>query len=533
MYMNRSFVFSLRLAATFLTMFSLQVMSAQTAKLGIQGIIKKSDGNAVEDGNYAFTFKLYNSATGGTALWTEMQPELEIANGIYTTILGMVTSLNLPFNTDYYLGVSVGTAAEITPRQQLTIAPYALSLLGTTNLFPSSGAIGAGTSTPSSSSQIHLKNASGVGKLLLEGTTGAVIDFKKASVTATLGLSSADNILRLNTGANNMVVQYNASEKLQVNTNGINVTGTSTFSNGLSVTSGDVSLSNFTIAGSVINNVNNTNFNFNNVTKLTLTTEGLSIPSHLSVTGTKNYTGAYSWMGSGGGNGCNSDVNSVNPYAINCSNRVRASEFDAFSDKRIKTDLALSDGATDLEILKNLCVTDYHHIDTIEKGAAYKKGFIAQEVEAVFPEAVTKTSDFIPNIYENARENLLSEGKLTIVLNKNHDVMEGDVVRLMLPNAPKEVTVSSVPSANTFTISDWTGEKPEWVFVYGKQVRDFRQVDYDRIHTLNISATQELIRRKELLEKQKTQLRIENNELKASLERLDNRIRSVEASVAN
>ncbi len=531
--MNRSFVFSLRLTVTFLAMFSLQVMSAQTAKLGIQGIIKKSDGNAVEDGYYAFTFKLYNSATGGTALWIEIQPELEIANGIYTTILGMVTSLNLPFNTDYYLGVSVGTAAEILPRQQLTTAPYALSLLGTTNVFPSTGAIGAGTSTPSSSSQIHLKNASGVGKLLMEGTTGAVIDFKKASVTATLGLSSADNILRLNSGANNMVVQYNGSEKLQVNTSGINVTGTSTFSTGLSVPSGDVALSNFTIAGSVINNVNNTNFNFNGATKLTLTTEGLSIPAHLSVTGTKNYTGAYSYMASGGNNGCNSDVNSVNPYAINCSNRVRASEFNAFSDKRIKTDLALSDGATDLEILKNLCVTDYRHIDTIEKGAAYKKGFIAQEAEAVFPEAVTKTSDFIPNIYENARENLLSEGKLTIVLTKNHDVKEGDVVRLMLPKAPQEVTVSSVPSANTFTVSDWTGEKPEWVFVYGKQVSDFRQVDYDRIHTLNVSVTQELIRRKELLEKQKIQLRIENNELKASLERLDNRIRSVEASVAN
>jgi hypothetical protein len=533
MYMNRSFVFSWRLTVTFLAMFSLQVVSAQTAKLGIQGIIKKSDGNAVDDGFYVFTFKLYNSASGGTALWTEIQPELEIANGIYTTILGTVTALNLPFNTDYYLGVTVGTAPEISPRQQLTTAPYALSLLGTSNVFPSAGAIGAGTSTPSASSQIHLKNASGVGKLLIEGTTGSQIDFKKGSITATLGLGSADNVLRLNTGASNMVVQYNGADKLEVNTNGVNVTGTSTFSNGLSVTSGNVSLSNFTISGSVVNNVNNTDFHYNGVSRLQLTTEGLSIPVPLSVTGTKDYMGAYSYMASGGGNGCNSDDNSVNPYAINCSNRVRASEFDAFSDKRIKTDLALSDGATDLEILKNLCVTDYRHIDTIEKGGAYKKGFIAQDVEAVFPEAVTKTSDFIPNIYDNAQEISLTAGKLNIALTKNHDLKEGDVVRLMLPNAPQEVTVSSVPSANTFTVSDWTGEKPEWVFVYGKQVGDFRQVDYDRIHTLNISATQELIRRKELLEKQKMQLRIENNALKASLESLDNRIRSVEASVAN
>jgi hypothetical protein len=531
--MNHSFVFSLRLTVTFLAMFSLQVMGAQTAKLGIQGIIKKSDGNALEDGYYAFTFKLYNSASGGTALWTEIQPELEIANGIYTTILGTVTTLNLPFNTDYYLGVSVGTAAEISPRQQLTTAPYALSLLGTSNVFPSAGAIGAGTSAPSSSSQIHLKNTSGVGKLLIEGTTGSEIDFKKGSVTATLGLGSADNILRLNTGANNMVVQYNGADKLQVNTNGIDVTGTSTFSNGLNVTSGVVSMSNFTISGSVVNNVNNTDFNYNGATRLQLTSEGLSIPVPLSVTGIKYYTGAYSYMLSGGGNGCNSDNNAVNPYSINCSNRVRASEFNAFSDKRIKTDLAWSDGATDLEILKNLCVTDYRHIDTIEKGGAYKKGFIAQEVEAVFPEAVTKTSDFIPNIYENAQEISLSAGKLTLVLSKNHDVKEGDVVRLMLPKAPQEVTVSGVPSTNTFTISDWTGEKPEWVFVYGKQVGDFRQVDYDRIHTLNVSATQELIRRKEQLEKQKMLLRIENNALKASLESLDNRIRSVEASVAN
>jgi hypothetical protein len=122
-----------------------QTIYAQSARLGIQGILKKANGNAVDDDTYQLTFKLYNATTGGTALWQETQDNVEVASGIYTATLGTVNPLNIPFNETYYLGVTVGPSSgtEMLPRIQLTTAPYALSLIGQSNQFPSSGTVKA------------------------------------------------------------------------------------------------------------------------------------------------------------------------------------------------------------------------------------------------------------------------------------------------------------------------------------------------------------------------------------------------------
>ncbi len=118
---------------------NLTFLNAQ-ASLSIQGILKKSNGVAVEDGTYNITFKLYAAAVGGSALWTETQSGVEVSSGIYSTILGNTNPLSIPFNQIYYLGVTIGSS-ELTPRIQLTSAPYALSLIGVTNQFPSSGQV--------------------------------------------------------------------------------------------------------------------------------------------------------------------------------------------------------------------------------------------------------------------------------------------------------------------------------------------------------------------------------------------------------
>lgn len=124
-------------------LFFQQTAFTQTARLGIQGILKKANGNAVDDGPYRLTFKLYTQPEGGTAIWDEIQEEVEVIGGIYTATLGVDSALNVPFNQTYYLGVTVGNSSEMLPRIQLTTAPYALALIGNTNLFPSSGLVQA------------------------------------------------------------------------------------------------------------------------------------------------------------------------------------------------------------------------------------------------------------------------------------------------------------------------------------------------------------------------------------------------------
>jgi hypothetical protein len=535
--MKASIVISLKFIVITLFFLSTANVHAQGVKLSIQGILKKANGNAVSDGTYAMTFKLYNVLEAGSALWTEVQPNVTISSGLYSAVLGSVTSLNLPFNEDYYLGITIANTPEMGPRQQITTAPYTLSLKGSSNVLPSSGAIGAGTNSPTSGYQLHLKNSAGIGKQLVEGSTGSNIQFMKGSTTATLGFGTSDNVFRLNPGSNNTVFQYNASNKLEVNTNGINVTGSGTFSNGLTQSSGTATLDNISISGNTINNVNETLLQFGGSSKLKITSEGVVVPAHLSISGSKSFynsgrTARYKKEGINCyTDNCDSDFSEN--YSINSNNRIKASEFNAFSDNRIKRDLVLSDNRKDLDLIRQLRVTDYRHIDEVANGTAYKKGFIAQEVAAVFPEAVSITRDFVPDIYEKVRDFSVSAGVLSMVLAQEHHLGVGDIVRLMLPEGQRDLVVGTVTDAHTFTITGWSEKTPEWVFVYGKQVGDFQQVDYDRIHTLNVSATQALIRQLEVLENEIAVLKDQNDRMKAIKERLDTRVQTIEASITN
>ncbi|OGH59740.1 MAG: hypothetical protein A3G34_07965 [Candidatus Lindowbacteria bacterium RIFCSPLOWO2_12_FULL_62_27] len=72
------------------------------------------------------TFKLYNVPSGGSALWTEAQSSVSVTSGVFDVELGSVTALSLPFDTQYWLGITVAGDAEMTPRRRLMSSPYAL-----------------------------------------------------------------------------------------------------------------------------------------------------------------------------------------------------------------------------------------------------------------------------------------------------------------------------------------------------------------------------------------------------------------------
>jgi hypothetical protein len=107
--------------------------SAQNKKISIQGFLKDGNGKAVDNGNYSITFKIYDVATGGTALWTEDNNSVNVYGGIYTVLLGGTNSLTtLAWDKPYFLGVNI-SGTELTPRIELTYAPYALSVASTAN----------------------------------------------------------------------------------------------------------------------------------------------------------------------------------------------------------------------------------------------------------------------------------------------------------------------------------------------------------------------------------------------------------------
>lgn len=74
-----------------------------------------------------FAFSLYAAATGGTALWTESQT-LTPSGGIVSTMLGNITPLPASLDQPLWIGMAVGTDAEMTPRLPLASVPYALAI---------------------------------------------------------------------------------------------------------------------------------------------------------------------------------------------------------------------------------------------------------------------------------------------------------------------------------------------------------------------------------------------------------------------
>jgi hypothetical protein len=103
------------------------IHAQQIPKIALQGFLKDATGKALADGTQAITFKLYNTATGGTAEWTDTQT-INVFGGVYSTHLGSATkpldALNWGAAT-YFVGITV-QGTELSPRNELTFAPYSL-----------------------------------------------------------------------------------------------------------------------------------------------------------------------------------------------------------------------------------------------------------------------------------------------------------------------------------------------------------------------------------------------------------------------
>jgi hypothetical protein len=204
-----------------------------------------------------------------------------------------------------------------------------------------------------------------------------------------------------------------------------------------------------------------------------------------------------------GGSGCSGGgCSGAADVSIYASNRIQASEFNAYSDARIKNVHSITKGAEDIQTIMGIEITNYTKIDQ-RSGKGMEKKVIAQQVEEVYPQAVSKGVDVIPNIYKLSN---IKEGRINVA----NELAAGSKVRLIFED---RTTLTEVLTADSdgFTVAL---EDQGQVFVYGEEVSDFRSVDYEAISMLNISATQELYKMIQNLQQ-------ENAEVKAELGRID------------
>ena len=171
-------------------------------------------------------------------------------------------------------------------------------------------------------------------------------------------------------------------------------------------------------------------------------------------------------------------------YALSlyASDKIAAAMLLVFSDERIKISLGRSDNSTDLQTLLGIEITDYRYKDVISKGDAPHKKVIAQQVEQVYPQAVSKHTDVVPDIYQPAS---IIDGWVELAT----DLQPGERVRLICDKTEGVFDVLEVTKDKFRADFKPNGDQ---VFVFGREVNDFCNVDYDAIAMLNVSATQQL-----------------------------------------
>ncbi len=291
-------------------------------------------------------------------------------------------------------------------------------------------------------------------------------------------------------GTNVGVGTNNPQQKLSIS-GGINIDqaeqNIATLANGLSFgsNSGEGIASNRAVA---FGNPDGLDFYTNHAIRFSITNSGrVGIgtvepdKAKFEVLGVASNTLSYGYLNGSGNVGTASGTSN---YSIYASNRIAASEFNAFSDARIKRVIGVSDKNQDLQTLLKIEIVDYSLIDSIGKGNNNYKKVIAQQVKEVYPQIVSTHVDVIPDIYQVA---IIQDGFVAL---PNTNLKAGEKVKLIFEEGETLILVKAINEKGFFVESPKNGK----VFVYGHEVKDFHTVDYEGLSTLNISATQALFR---------------------------------------
>lgn len=494
-----------------------------------------TDGGSPASGDYDFEFRLYNAASGGSTVGSTVTVnDQTVAAGLFSVALDFgkvfnnVTALWLQINVRP--GASGGTYTALSPRQPLTGTPYALYALD--------GWGGTWTGT-------------GTGLTLMGGTTGLIAKGSTYGVYGENPSTSGDGVFGFasaNSGATNAVHGLNLSPSGkgvygEASSSGENygVYGRSTSPRGNGVvgiaaatsnTSGDYGIGVFGQADSdfsvgVWGTTTKTSGSTIGVYGYSNSPNGIGVEGRnifggyagyfegtvYVTSGGRSYNpGGYGYLNSGG-SGTSSSSSKI--YDIYATGEVAALEFNAHSDARIKNIQGHSDGAADLVTLSQIEITDYTLKDVIANDSTPFKKVIGQQVEAVYPQAVNLSTDVVPDIYQKAT---IKDGWVMLAT----DLQIGERVRLIGENKQgiHEVLEVTRDRFRTDFVADG-----EAVFVYGREVEDFRNVDYDAIAMLNVSATQELNR---LVEQQAAEIET----IKSENEALTTRLTALEQAVS-
>lgn len=106
--------------------FYSMVGAAVPKLINFEGKLTDSSGDPIT-GTKSIQFKIYTVESGGVPVWNETQSVDLDSKGFYSVRLGSVQTLDVDFNADYWLGVTVESDSEMIPRYRLSSVGSAIN----------------------------------------------------------------------------------------------------------------------------------------------------------------------------------------------------------------------------------------------------------------------------------------------------------------------------------------------------------------------------------------------------------------------
>ena len=225
----------------------------------------------------------------------------------------------------------------------------------------------------------------------------------------------------------------------------------------------------------------------------------------LLINSSVNRTLAYAWLAPGGSIGTTG--NQTNAYSLYAAARIACSEFNAYSDERIKTNIIDVNDSSALETIRQIQPKRYNYIDTEIRSEEPVWGFVAQQVESVLDYSVNKVNEYVPNIYGKANVTHNTDGSILTLVTGTTNVLDitkavDDKIQIKIyvdddKGCIKEVYVKEIINTTQIKLEESLDIKIKELFIYGQKVNDFHALNKDAIFTVYVAALQEVDRQME------------------------------------
>lgn len=174
-----------------------------------------------------------------------------------------------------------------------------------------------------------------------------------------------------------------------------------------------------------------------------------------------------------------------------------------------------------LNLINLITLNEFKYIDDRNNSTNLEIGIVSSDIYAP---AENSISDYIPNIYQYTNNVITNNNEITITFTMEHNCLIGDKLLVYYNQTDDHLELSIIGVHNNkkiVVLHTQTDIILTNIFVYGKLVRDYKTISYEKLIPISIGAIQDLTNKTNAQQDKITSLENENNLLKYRLTEIE------------